>query len=191
MTMTFNTYSVAVQAWVEAQLPGVTAQFKNQRGGWQSKTRARLRFKNSRDLGVDELRHLQDTGRPAGADLVPTVSGLRLLTLSILLQTRDQSPDATARWHLEKLRTSLRKPSVKAGLRAAGLAFTTAESVVPLDRWVDDRVESQASMDVHFNAVVNERDTAEAGSFVNKANITGTLLSPSGDDAGWPGEEFG
>lgn len=189
--MQFQTYSTALQSWVETQLPGVTAQFKNQRGGWQSKTRARLRLKSSRDLGVDELRHVQDVSLPAGADLVPTVSGLRLLTLSITLQTRDQSPDATARWHLEKLRTSLRKPSVKAALLAAGLAFTTAESVVPLDRWVDERIESQAAMDVHFNAVVNERDTAEAGSFVEKVGISANLIAPGGGDVGWTEEEFG
>ena len=192
MTMDFKAYDDAAIAWVQTQIPGVSAQVKNMRGGWRGKVRCRLNFMSSRDLGVDELRYEQDTDLPAGEDFVPTVSGNRQLTLSLLLQSRDQRAECTARWHLEKLRTSLRKPSVKTALRAAGLAYTTAESVVQLDRHVDDRWESQASLDIHFNAVVNERDTDEAGSYVDKASIAATLTAPDGvTDVGWTEETFG
>lgn len=191
MSMDFAAYDAAAIAWVESQLPGVSAQFKHQAGGWQGKIRARLSFHASRSLGVDELRYELDGGLPAGEDYVPSVEGNRQFTLTILMQSRDQRADYTARNQLETLRTSLRKPSVQAAFKAAGLAFSTSEGIVPLDRWLDDRMESQAALDIHFNAVGIALDTAEAISYADKAGVEGALSTPAGADAGWADEDFG
>jgi hypothetical protein len=192
--MDFPAYEAAMLAWVEAQAPAgldLTAQFRNRQGGWQSKTRALLNVHTSRSVGVDKLRHQQDVTLPEGADLVPTVTGERQLTLSVLVQSRDQRSDQTARYVLEKLRTSLAKPSVLQAFRAAKLGFSRAEAIVDLDRHLDDRIESMASMDVHFNAVVNERDTAEADGFPERAGIAAELTSPADLDVGWDEIPFG
>lgn len=192
MSMAFDVYGPAVVAWIEGQLTAdsVTAQFRHQQGGWQGKARARLQFISSRDLGTDELRWATDVGEPAGSDHIPTVNGNRLLTLSILMQTRDQRHDKTARYYLEQLRTSLRKPSVKTALYAAGLAYATSETIQNLDRWVDDRWESQAQMDIHFNAVAIDRDTAEGASYVDTVIHSATIETPAGDDVGWTDEQI-
>lgn len=188
--MDIESYKDAIKAWVEDQA-GITAQWRDEKGGWQAKTRARLHLSSPRSLGVDHLGWAQaDEGLPAGADFVPQVSGNRTITLSILVQSRNQSGSNVAIWYLEKLRTSLRKPSVRAALYAAGLAHSTSEAALDLDVTVDCRKESQASLDVHFNAVVNEKDEAGADSFVQTTGIKATLETPAGDDAGWPDTEF-
>jgi hypothetical protein len=160
--MNLSTYRTAIKTWVEAQA-AIPAQWRDAAGGWQSKAFALLHLQGSQGKGVDWLAWSQDTDLDPGEDLVPTVQGCRALTLSILVKSRNQ--DYTAMGYLEKLRASLVKPSVKAALRTAGLAFSTVEAVADLDGWYDDRTESVASLDVHFNAVENEEDVAEAGGF--------------------------
>lgn len=166
-------YKTAIKTWVEAQA-GITAQWRDEQGGWQSKTRARLHLSAPLGRGTDYTRWTQDTDLAAGVDFVPTFSGVREITLSIFVESRDQAGSGVAAFYLEKLRTSLRKLSVRTALRAAGLAHSTAEAVIDLDSWVDDRLESKAQLDVHFNTVVVEEDADEAASFVETFEITPT-----------------
>jgi hypothetical protein len=187
--MDIATFKNAIKAWVEVQA-GISAQWRDEQGGWQGKTRARLHLHSSRSVGVDFLYHEQDQSLPAGEDYVPTVMGNREITLSIKVESRDQDGNGVAIWYLEKLRTSLRKPSVRAGLYEAGLSFSTVETPQDLDKWLDDRIESVAVMDVHFNAAVNERDADEATSFVETTEIGSTLTDPAGNDVGWDPESF-
>lgn len=122
-----------------------------------------------------------------------TICGDRALVLSIMVKSRDQSPTKTAMWYLEKIRTSLGKPSVLSALKTAGLAFARAENVQDLDGWLDDRIESVGVLDIHLNAVVNESDDdhTESGSFVETVEIAAELLDPLENDLGWDSESFG
>ena len=187
--MNIAIYKTAIKSWVETQ-SGLTAQWRDERGGWQAKTRARLHLHTTQAVGVDHIRWEQDTDLDPGEDFVPTFSGNREITLSIFVESRDQSGSNVASYYLEKLRTSLRKESVKSTLRTAGLAFSTAEAVVDLTSWVDDRIESKASLDVHFNAVVNETDTDAVDSFVETVEIAAEMTNPSDEDVGWDAEEM-
>lgn len=182
--MNLATYRTALASWVETQA-GISAQWRDQAGGWQGKTRARLHLLNSMGVGVDEIRYNQDLDLPAGEDLVPTYCGCRQITLQILVTSRDQTMPAAH--YLEKLRTSLGKPSVRALLSAAGLACSSVDGVVDLTSVVDDRVESVAALDVHFNAVDNETDSTEATGHVETVGIA--AVSPG--DPRWTEETFG
>jgi len=162
--MNIETYKTALQAWVTAQT-GLPVQDRDSAGGWQGKAFARLHLHGGGGVGVDWLAWAQDEDEAPGEDFIPTVQGCRALTLSVLVRSRDHGH--TAGEYLDRLRTSLQKPSVKAAFQAVGLAFSTAENAVDLDGWDNDRTESVASLDVHLNAVVNERDAEEADSFVN------------------------
>ena len=173
--MNIETYKTAIQAWVTDQL-GIPVQGRDSSGGWQGKAFARVHLHGGGGVGVDWLAWAQDETADPGEDFIPTVQGCRALVLSVLVRSRDHGH--TAGEYLDKLRTSLAKPSVKEALRTVGLAFSTAENVVDLDGWDNDRTESVASLDVHLNAVVNERDVEEADSFVNA--IVYVLLSVSG-----------
>ena len=177
--MNLATYRTAIASWVETQA-GVSAQWRDQAGGWQGKTRARLHLLNSQGVGDDEVHYTQ-----VGDDLVPTYCGCRQITLQILVTSRDQT--LPAMHYLEKLRISLGKPSVKALLSAAGLAVSTVEGVVDLTSVVDDRVESAGTLDVHFNAVENETDATESTTYVETVGIA--AVAPG--DPRWTEEPFG
>lgn len=187
MTMSFAAYRTAIKTWVEAQ-SGLTAQWRDDTGGWQQKPRVRMHLRDSGSRGVDYVDWAYDGTLDAPDDFVPTVHGLRSVVLSLIVETRDQSGDTTAAYYLEKLRTSMKKPSVRAGLYASGVVIESAEAVVDMDGWFENRVESRAHLDVHLGLVDNERDENEAQSYVDNFTATGALTTPAGDDAG-PGEE--
>jgi len=187
MTLPIATFRTAIKTWVEAQ-SGITAQWRDHAGGWQSKPRIRLHLQDSNDLGVDWLHWAQDTDLDVGEDFVPTVQGNRSLLLTMICETRDQSGNTTAMYYLEKLRSSLKKPSTRATLYAAGLVVSSTEPLQDLTSWVDDRIESKAHLDVHLSAVVNDRDENEADSFTEKYTTSGTMTTPAGDDIEWEEE---
>jgi hypothetical protein len=160
-----TTYRTAIKTWVEAQGSGLTAQWRDAAGAWQGKAFARLHL----GAGVDWIVWTQDEDLDPGVDMVPTVQGCREMTLSILVRSRNQ--DYTAMGYLEKIRSSIHKPSVKTALRTAGLAVATAEAITDLEGWSDDRTESVASLDVHLNMVENEEDALEVDGYVETASV--------------------
>lgn len=183
--MTIAAYKTAIKTWLEAQ-SGLTVQWRDESGGWQAKPRIRAHLSAGEGKGIDWLSWAQDTGLAAGSDFVPTVNGNRELLLSIVCETRDQTDPALG--YLEKVRTSCLKPSVKAVLSAAGLVAYGTERTLDLSQWVDDRYESVAQLDVRLSAVVQDRDEAEADSYVDHYTATGALTTPADEDAG-PGED--
>jgi hypothetical protein len=189
MTLPFAAFKTAIAAWVEAQ-SGTTFQWRDESGGWQSKTRIRGHLSNSDVLGEDFLTWAQDTDLDVGSDFVPTVSGNRTLRLSLYCHSRDQRGNNTASYYLEKIRASIKKPSVRAGLYAAGLVITSTEPVQDIALTIDDRVESRASLDIALAAVVNVRDEAEADSYVDNTVISADLETPAGETKGWTEETF-
>ncbi len=184
--MSIATYKTAIKTWIEAQANGATLQWRDEAGTWQSKPRIRAHLSAGADVGVDWLSWDYDSELSAGSDFVPTVLGNREFLLSLVCTSRDQTDPAIA--YLEKVRTSCKKPSVRAVLYAAGLVISSTERTQDLSSWVDDRTESQAQLDVHLSAVVQERDENEADSYVDHYTATGALTTPAGADAG-PGED--
>lgn len=190
MTMLWQAHQDALKAWVEGQLQ-IPALWHNEAEGFKAKTRARLSVLSSAPRGVDQLRWAQDAALSQGEDFIPTVSGLRDFTFSVHVQSRDQRPECAARWYLEKLRASVHKPSVRKALLDAGLGFQTSDAIQNLDEVIDGRMESRATLDFHFGAAVNDRDTDEGNSFVERVGIAAELTNPSGSDVGWVEDEFG
>lgn len=202
MSMAFDTYKPALLTWVETygSLPAagavkarpLEAVWQHEQRPWVGKARALLRMHTTRSRGVDQVKWDQDVTLPAGADMVPTVFGVRELTLSILVETRDQTAAGDAQVHLERLRTSLRLPTVQAAFRAAGLAFAASVPVVNLDEVVQNRMESRAVLDVFFNAIAELTEpTSSADSYVEKVETsadfdTGDGTGPSWDDVEMP-----
>lgn len=64
---------------------------------------------------------------------------------------------------LEKVRFGLELPAGRAALRAAGLAYVDAPSIVPLDLVVDNREVSSASLDVRVAQIASQDVTVAAG----------------------------
>ena len=105
--------------------------------------------------GVDEVRHTE-----SGSDLVPTVAGLRQITVACRVRSRSQAPNKSARYYLEVLRSSLRKPTTLEHFQAYGLAIVRAEPTVNFDATFDERVESVAAFDLVLGLAVNDADSS-------------------------------
>ena len=189
MTLALTTIKAAIKTWVEAQ-SGLKAQWRDEAGGWQGKTRIRLHLRSFDSLGVDWLAWEQDEELSAPNDLVPTVQGNRMMVLEIMCESRDQRGNTSAPYYLEKLHTSLKKPSVRSILYAAGLVASSSEAVLDLPSIVDNRIESKAQLDIHLAAVVNERDEDEGDSFVETVEIAGEFVQPDDSTLGWDKESF-
>lgn len=187
MAMDFAAYKAAIETWVAAQ-SGLTVQWQDESGGWQGKPRIRARLHSSRPLGQDYLVWAEDTDLDDGEDFVPTVQGNRLLELKLYCRTRNQHDNNTAPYYLEKVRSSLKKPSTRATLLAADLVVASAEAVQDIEIVVDNRRESYAYLDVHLATVVNDRDESEADSWPESVVTTAELVAPDDSDMGWTDE---
>lgn len=195
MTIDFATIKAAIKSWAAAQ-SGISAIWRDEANSMVFKPVIKLHLHTVQGLGVDYLGwDYDDTLDPpdeegGGGDYVPTVSGNRLMVLSIQCETRNQHGNNSALYYLEKLRTSLKKPSVRSGLYAACVVVTSTEATQDLSDWTDDRTESLAQLDVHLSTVVNNRDESEADSYADKMNAQGVLEAPSGTDFGFGPEDF-
>ena len=185
--MALGTHQAALKAWVEGVL-AVPVYWYGEQFSWTGKTRVRLKLSGMRGRGVDQVTFEQQTGEPAGADMSPRITGPREMTLNILVESRDHTATGRAAYYLERLRTSLQLPRVKAAFTAAGLAFASAGGVLDLDQVVQNRQESQASLDILLNASVDVTytDSEDADSYVETFGIAAAL-----DDSGWDETEFG
>lgn len=182
--MDLVTIRAALKTWAAAQM-AIPAIWRDEPEDYIEIPRAKLHIISSNGVGEDELRYAYDEGADPGEDFQPTVAGARVFTLSVLVESDDQVTE-TARKYLEKLRTSLQKPSVKEAFKTAGFAYNQAEAVIDPPRpMYDEYIESVSSLDILFNTVSNETDTDEVGSFVEKATVTGHLYDPGGVDITW------
>ncbi len=118
-----------------------------------------LRILASSHLGQDQVTYEFDGSLSPDPDVVPTVSGQRIFTLSIEARSRENSDGLEAMAILECLRSSLRKPSIVAALNAAKLSIVRHEGLVDASTPADERVESRAVLDVVLSTVSTSGDT--------------------------------
>lgn len=169
--MDWLTAKNALKVWVAAGT-GLTAVWRDEANTFVMKPLAKLNIIASSQVGEDEIRWEYQSGEPDPLkQMQPTFAGNREFTLSVLVESRDQRPDKTAWHYLELLRTSMKKPTLRAALLAAGIAPIDAEGIVELDSTYDDRVESRCSMDIRFNAQSNETDTDESVGYLDKLEV--------------------
>ena len=134
-----------------------------------------------RHLGIDDIRETDLTGGapPAGEEIEVQISGQRLITVAVRVKSRDQEPLRTARFYLEQLRTSLRKPAIRAThLQPASIAVVRAMPTNDLDFTRQKRVEAFTNMDVIFATVVNELDVATT--YIETVRVTSDIKNPAG-----------
>jgi hypothetical protein len=129
--------------------------------------------------GVDENVTTLDETQPAGRNLTRNTQGNRQFILSLKVISRDRNPSQQALYFIEKARTSLSKPSVKAALREAELSVAETMPTTNDFTSYQGRHENWAVLDVKMNTVVNEEDTREQGSVIETIDVTSVVN-------GWP-----
>lgn len=128
-------------------------------------------------VGVDELR--QDETVP-GYDLVPIVTGDRLATLQIDVESWDQR-GGTHAWSLATaLYARIRLPSSVQALAALNAGLVRLGPMNRADYKVDQRWVSRATMDLVLNLGECLEDTTNANGRIDHALVTTTLTDCAG-----------
>lgn len=142
-----------------------------------------LSWVSSREVGTDETVWAYDAAAESAlTEMTPTVRGQRAAVLQLSVEGYDHTAGTTARAILERARTRLQWPSSLAALRAVGLAWAGAGSVVAADyRGANDRWVSRALLDVNLNANASEADLAGRTSALTSVDVTADLQTPAGD----------
>lgn len=87
---------------------------------------------DSHSLGVDEVTHDYDAGRPLGQEIVFSTKGIREVTVSVSFFTPTTTGNATARAMATQAQDALSLPSQRAALNQAGIGILDLGDV----RWV-------------------------------------------------------
>ncbi len=107
--------------------------------------------------GEDDFRYEHNTETNL---LDVTQAGIRLFTLSIVVESYDQADDKTALEYIEDIRDALFRPQILALLLAENLAVRDVAGTSDLSHTEDDHAVSSASMDVFF-AYGNNKTSAD------------------------------
>jgi hypothetical protein len=139
---------------------------------------------DAQSVGTDSTYLVDRPGAEPGAPLVPMVSGLRIFTVHVYVESFSQRPEDFAVKHLERLRGALRFPRLMKMIREVGLALVDVSPTVVSDYAVDERVISRASFDVRFNAAFNLIDEAdqEAGDYIERIELTSHVENVDGSE---------
>ena len=179
MSIDFTTFEDEVLAWFKAETGLAFARWMHRKTKrFQAKQWGELHVLSVQGLGVDEVIGALGSGG-AGADFDQQVSGQRLITVSCRVKSRSQNPTFTARHFLEKARTSLRKPSVRATYFVPNnIAIVRHMALVDLDFRQDSRIVSLTNLDIVFATSVNEAD--DATTFIEKTVVSSDIKNAGG-----------
>ena len=107
-------------------------------------------------LGVDEIRTTV-----AGDDLIPSVGGQRTLTVSVMVESMHNFPDARcAEIIADRLRTRLRWPTILDRFAASGIAFQRCSATTSVNPNWDDRIRSVCQFDLFVGVASFETDAS-------------------------------
>lgn len=185
-------------ATLDTELPVLFAELLEIPCDWRKKARpmhtsarAQLDIVSNASVGIDEVAWAELDEEPEGSpdgepeSVQATVHGTRELVLQVSVWSPSQSLAASARSHLEELRTRLYLPSTLERIKALELALVNVEDLVLLDPTEDGREVSEAAVDVRL--AYGHSATDAAIPFIETARIqsasardaAGTVLGSS------------
>jgi hypothetical protein len=136
-------------------------------------------------VSSDEVRLVS---QGPGEDAAVRIVGNRAIILNVLVQTRDGTPWGRAFRYLERLRDALFLPSTQQLFSELRVALEGPGVLVDLQRFVDFRRESAASLDLRMNYAFDtmcecgEGLTPETIGTIEHVRVAGTVYTPFGGD---------
>lgn len=151
---------------------------------WEDKPQKALTFPRAILSGPHVIQAIgQDwvqNADAAGSTSIPTVVGNRELTIGIRVVSRSQAGNSTGQYWCEKLRASLKKPSVLLHFEASNIAVVRMKPTVKSpDEPVDGRVESVASVEFRIATTIAEADSAVG--VIDTVELSSTVEDVAGD----------
>jgi hypothetical protein len=131
---------------------------------------------------------------PVGPDFttVPTISGMREITITCQVYSRDQRPGYDAITYLEKARVGLYRPVLREALNAAGIAVLRMQQpVIILDSVFDNMYESRGSLDIIFGLAENVTFATDDEGYILRTEVSSDLSGIKDSDENITDEIFG
>lgn len=113
--------------------------------------------------------------------LADKLSGHRLITLNVRVESLDQSDTLWAWATIERIRARLDRLSTHERLRSANMALVRTMAAVNLPTPRDGRIMSVASMDVLLAAGSEDVDLSGATSWIERIHITPAVKDTDGE----------
>lgn len=172
----------AIRQWA-ADGTGLPVSWAGEAGTMQLKMPARIEIDGPTmivPVGQDWLLHENE----GTTKVTPTVVGNRELTVVVRAVSRSAAPNNRGQFWIERLRASLKKPSVLATFADANIAIVNAGSTAQYNAPNDNRVESIAAMEVRFATTISEAD--EAGDAIAGTRLTSHFEGADGEELDVP-----
>lgn len=133
-------------------------------------------------VGTDSAHYDYAENEDPLLEMTPTVTGNRVVVVQLDVEVHDQTRGANAGAVASRVAARMRWPSVHAQLEAVGLAFVRAESVVVTDYELDGHFVSRRTVDLRFNGIDAETDSAGGASYIATVTATAAVTDPAGDE---------
>ncbi len=172
--MNWQDFQDAIVAWIENSL-GIKAIWMNQARQNIPKPFVTLQIISMRSIGEDEVRYETELLNDPGHEEVPTVAGLRQITIRVIAYSRDQRAGLDGVFFIEKARSSLWRPTIKTALQTAGIGYVSDQPLISQDASFDQRYESICAMDVTFNVAYNLTNAEDETGYIDKAEMTSDI----------------
>lgn len=186
--MTWQALQDGLKAWV-ATSSGINADdifWDDEPEGFHQFPLGILRLKqHNSDGGSDEVRY-ESNGPDEDASVV--AMGLRTVTLTVRVRTRDSVADARPYAYLDRARACLELPSAQDAFRALGAGLISSTANVNLTRVYQGRRQLEEAFDIRFNVV---SDTAALGieetiGTIEHVKVRGTVTADTGEEIAVP-----
>jgi hypothetical protein len=175
--MLSESQSEAVRGWF-AGASGLKAIWENDKRPFMATGRfVTLHVLTVASVGVDETRYVWNA---TTEKLEPVQCGYRTITVTVHVESQDQTPEKAARWYLELIRTKLRTPAALATFAAQGLALIETLPSINLDALVEDRWLSRARLDIRFGMAVEYAAVDEAVEHIAQVEVSSEIDNVDG-----------
>lgn len=156
--MDFASIQTAVKDWLEV-VTGLPATMINEQRKHLIRVNGFCVVDNPTSIVASGQDYWEEVEGSDPDQIIPTVVGRREFSIPVKVISRSQTANKTARFFLEKARTSLKKPSVLEHFRANELAIVQLGPTVDFDSPHDDREESIAVAELRLACSVVDTDT--------------------------------
>lgn len=180
--MDFATIGPALKTWAAAltDVPVACVLWENEPRVQGNGQVVFLRWVSEVSAGVDATHYTFAANADPLAEMTPTTTGNRVLSLQIDIEVDDQRPGVNAGAISSRARTRLHWPRLLAMLDAVELAVAGVGQVLVTDYEFDGRLISRRTVDVRLHAVARETDPAGTTSYIATVNPTASITNPAG-----------
>jgi len=185
--MDWSSIRTGIKGWF-AGATGLPVVWMNEARPMTTKPMGILQIISTSAFGPDIIQNTYIDTNPVGTpptiigqEIVTSVHGLRKITVSCMVVSRDQTSNHDALYYLEQARGQLYRPSLLALLKTANLSVLNMNNAIKIsDGIFQDRYESKAVLDITFSTAENLTfdDVQDNSTYIDTISLSSELENP-------------